>query len=151
VDVATATDRISEEIPGGESPPFSFLPVLRNPPSEGFDAGESRRRLSAMDEPRLERWSRADGALTEKRMMRVLELEGYDVLVYTYRAGTVFPEHEHARAKCDGVLEGILRVTVGGETFDLAAGDRLYLPAGTRHAAQVIGSGTVLSLDGTLW
>jgi quercetin dioxygenase-like cupin family protein len=104
-----------------------------------------------LSEIRFERWPRADGPTSEKRMMRLLEFEGYDVLVYTYRPGTVFPEHEHARAKCDGVLEGVLRVTVGGETFDLAAGDRLYLPAGTRHAAQVIGSGTVLSLDGTLW
>jgi quercetin dioxygenase-like cupin family protein len=104
-----------------------------------------------MDAPRLERWSRRDGSLTEKRLMRVLELEGYDVLVYTYRAGTVFPEHEHPRAKCDAVLEGVLRVTVGAEAFDLGAGDRLYLPAGTRHTAQVMGSGTVLSLDGTLW
>lgn len=104
-----------------------------------------------MDEVRLEHWGRGDGPLTEKRMMRVLELEGYDVLVYTYRTGTIFPEHEHARAKCDGVLEGVLRVTVGGQSFDLAAGDRIYLPAGTRHAAEVVGPATVLSLDGTLW
>lgn len=104
-----------------------------------------------MDDVRIERWSRSDGPLSERRMMRVLELEGYDVLVYTYRAGTVFPEHEHARPKCDGVLEGALRVTVDGKAFDLGAGDRIYLPAGTRHAAEVVGTGIVLSLDGTLW
>jgi quercetin dioxygenase-like cupin family protein len=103
------------------------------------------------DEPRLERWSKRDGPLSEKRMMRALEFEGYDVLVYTYRAGTVFPEHEHARAKCDAVLEGVLRITVAGKAFDLGAGDRLYLPAGTRHSAEVVGGETVLSLDGTLW
>lgn len=104
-----------------------------------------------MDEVRLEHWGRGDGPLTEKRMMRALELEGYDVLVYTYRAGTAFPEHEHARPKCDGVLEGVLRVIVAGQEFDLSAGDRIYLPAGIRHAAEVIGTATVLSLDGTLW
>jgi quercetin dioxygenase-like cupin family protein len=100
---------------------------------------------------RLERWSSADGELTEKRMMRLLELEGYDVLVYTYRSGTVFAEHEHPRPKCDGVLEGVLRITVDDESFDLVAGDRLYVPAGTRHAAEVVGARTVVSLDGTLW
>lgn len=84
-------------------------------------------------------------------MMRLLELEGYDVLVYTYRPGTVFPEHEHARPKCDSVLAGVLRVTVAGRSFDLAAGDRIYVPAGTRHAAEVVGNETVVSLDGTLW
>jgi quercetin dioxygenase-like cupin family protein len=84
-------------------------------------------------------------------MMRAMELEGYDVLVYTYRPGTVFPEHDHARAKCDAVVSGVLRVTVAGASFDLGAGDRIYLPAGTRHSAEVLGNDTVVSLDGTLW
>ncbi|HYX21931.1 MAG TPA: cupin domain-containing protein [Thermoanaerobaculia bacterium] len=103
------------------------------------------------DAVRVERWPRGDGAPTEKRMMRALELEGFDVLVTTYRPGTVFPEHEHPRPKCDAVLEGVLRVTVDGNAFDLGAGDRIYLPAGTRHAAEVVGQETVVSLDGTLW
>ena len=104
-----------------------------------------------MDDVRLERWLPGDGALTEKRLMRSMELEGYDVLVYTYRAGRTFPPHEHAQAKCDAVLEGTLRVTVGELSFDLKAGDRLYLPPGTRHTAEVVGEKTVVSLDGTLW
>jgi quercetin dioxygenase-like cupin family protein len=73
------------------------------------------------------------------------------VLVYTYRPGTVFAEHEHARPKCDGVIAGVLRVTVGEQAWDLGPGDRIYLPAGTRHSAHVVGSETVVSLDGTLW
>jgi quercetin dioxygenase-like cupin family protein len=104
-----------------------------------------------LSEIRFERWPRADGPTSEKRMMRLLEFEGYDVLVYTYRPGTVFPEHEHARPKCDGVVAGVLRVTVGEAAWDLGPGDRIYLPAGTRHCAQVVGSETVVSLDGTLW
>ena len=104
-----------------------------------------------MSSVRVEGWSRADGPLSEKRMMRLLELEGYEVLVYTYRAGTVFPEHEHERDKCDGVLAGVLRVVVGEESYELAAGERMYLPAGTRHRAEVVGDETVVSLDGTLW
>jgi len=84
-------------------------------------------------------------------MMRTLEFEGYDVLVYTYRPGTVFPEHEHARPKCDAVLQGVLRVSAGGQVWDLGPGDRIYVPAGTRHAAEVVGEQTVVSLDGTRW
>lgn len=84
-------------------------------------------------------------------MMGLLEREGYEVSVYAYREGTVFPVHEHAQDKCDAVLEGMLRIVVDGVAYDLAAGDRLYLPAGTRHSAEVVGSGTVLSLDGTRW
>jgi quercetin dioxygenase-like cupin family protein len=101
--------------------------------------------------PRLEHWEAGDGPLTQKRVTSLLELEGFEVAVYAYREGTIFPEHEHGQDKCDAVLEGILRVTVGGEVFDLQAGDRLYLSAGTRHAAEVVGRKTVVSLDGTKW
>jgi quercetin dioxygenase-like cupin family protein len=83
--------------------------------------------------------------------MAFLEHEGYEVAVYAYREGTVFPPHEHPQDKCDAVIEGALRVTVGDATFDLGPGDRLYLPGGARHSAEVVGSGTVLSLDGTRW
>jgi quercetin dioxygenase-like cupin family protein len=104
-----------------------------------------------MAEIRLEHWDRSDGPLSEKRMMGLLESEGYEVAVYAYREGTVFAEHEHAQEKCDAVLEGILRITVAGADHDLKAGDRLYLPAGTRHSAEVVGGRTVVSLDGTKW
>lgn len=100
---------------------------------------------------RVEHWRRGDGPLSERRLMLAMELEGYDVVVSTYRSGTLFPEHAHAQTKCDGVIEGTLRVTVDGAAFDLAAGDRIYLPAGTRHAAEVVGQKTVVFLDGTQW
>jgi quercetin dioxygenase-like cupin family protein len=100
---------------------------------------------------RLERWDSSDGPLSEKRMMGLMESEGYEVASYAYRTGTVFAPHEHSQDKCDGVIEGVLRVIVDGTVYDLGAGDRLYLPAHTRHSAEVIGSKTVLSLDGTRW
>lgn len=84
-------------------------------------------------------------------MMSILESEGYEVSSYTYRPGTVFPAHEHGEDKCDAVIEGLFRLTVDGTDYDLGPGDRLYIPAGTRHAAEVVGSGSVLSLDGTRW
>lgn len=104
-----------------------------------------------MNGVRLEPWTREDGPLTEKRLMAVLEREGYEVAVFAYRPGTLFPEHEHAQEKCDAVLEGVLRIRVSDAAYDLKAGDRLYLPAGTRHAAEVVGRETVVSLDGTKW
>jgi len=98
----------------------------------------------------LERWDPADGEVSEKRLMRFMEHEGYEVATYSYPSGTVFGWHEHAEEKCDAVVEGILRIEVdGGEMFDLQAGDRLYLAPRTRHRAEVIGRKCVLSLDGT--
>ena len=82
-----------------------------------------------MVQVRIERWQQEDGPLTEKRLMAAIEREGYEVALHVYREGTVFPEHEHARDKCDAVLEGVLRVLVGDACYDLKPGDRLYLPA----------------------
>jgi len=104
-----------------------------------------------MDTLRYEHWEKDDGPLTEKRLMGLLEREGYEVAVYAYREGTVFLEHAHGQDKCDAVVEGVLRVTVGDQVFDLRDGDRLYVPAGTRHTAEVVGRKTVVSLDGTKW
>ncbi len=100
---------------------------------------------------RVEAWDEADGPLSEKRLILILEQEGFEVGIFTYREGTSFPEHEHAQEKCDAILEGFFRVIIGGETFDLKPGERLYIPARTPHSAEVIGRRTVLSLDGTRW
>jgi quercetin dioxygenase-like cupin family protein len=104
-----------------------------------------------MDGVLLTHWEAEDGPMTEKRVMGLLEREGFEVAVYAYREGTVFPEHAHGQDKCDAVIEGFLRITVADKVFDLQAGDRLYLPAGTPHAAEVVGRRTVVSLDGTKW
>jgi quercetin dioxygenase-like cupin family protein len=104
-----------------------------------------------MPEPRLERWDPRDGPVSEKRLMSILETEGYEVSSYTYRPGTIFPPHEHGQDKCDAVIEGTFRLTAKGVAYDLGPGDRLYIPAGTRHTAEVIGSAAVLSLDATRW
>ena len=104
-----------------------------------------------MEPVRLERWESSDGPLTEKRMMGLLDSEGYEVASYAYRPGTQFAPHQHPQDKCDAVLQGVLRVVVADQTFDLGPGDRVYLPADTRHSAQVVGNETVLSLAGTRW
>jgi len=99
--------------------------------------------------PRLETWTEEDGPMTEKRVMGLLEREGYEVVVYAYREGTVFEEHAHAQDKCDAIIEGFFRIRADEEVFELKPGDRLYIPAGTRHSAEVIGRRTVVSLDAT--
>ncbi|MEO8431562.1 MAG: cupin domain-containing protein [Acidobacteriota bacterium] len=107
--------------------------------------------MSDSGSPRLETWGEDDGPLTEKRVMGFLEREGYEVAIYAYREGTEFAEHAHAQDKCDAVLEGFFRIRVGGEVFDMKPGDRLYIPDGTRHTAEVSGRRTVVCLDATRW
>ncbi len=106
--------------------------------------------MAGMETFRRERWDPRDGEMTERRLLRAMEHEGFEVAVYAYRPGTVFDWHAHAEAKCDAVVAGTLRIEVEGEgAIDLGPGDRLYLEAGTRHRAEVVGNVTVISLDGT--
>ena len=98
----------------------------------------------------IEHWDpETDGPLSEQGLRRKLEEEGYQVSRYVYPAGTVFPEHTHSIDKIDAVVSGRFRMTVEGQEAILEAGDRLAVPRGTRHSAEVVGSEPVVSLDAT--
>lgn len=96
----------------------------------------------------LERWNEErDGPATEEALRRELEGRGYRVSRYEYPPGTTFPEHTHDVDKIDAVVSGRFRLEMGGEEVVLEAGDRLAVPRGTPHSAEVVGDETVVSLD----
>jgi mannose-6-phosphate isomerase-like protein (cupin superfamily) len=51
--------------------------------------------------------------------------------------GDTYGSHEHAQPKVLFCVEGSIVFHTDGGDVELAAGDRLDLPAGTRHAATV--------------
>ncbi len=105
----------------------------------------AKRRLVA---PEVERWDpQRDGALSEDALRRKLKARGYRVSRYVYPPGTVFPEHAHEVDKIDAVLSGRFRMTQGGRSVVLEAGDCLAVPRGSRHCAEVMGAEPVVSLD----
>lgn len=96
----------------------------------------------------IEHWSpERDGALTEATMRRKLEDRGYVVTRYVYPPGTWFPDHDHGVDKIDGVLSGRFRMTMGGQSVVLEAGDLLAVPRDRIHSAEVVGEEPVVSLD----
>jgi quercetin dioxygenase-like cupin family protein len=93
---------------------------------------------------RVERWS---GRAVDEAALRVtLRAEGYSVYSWTDGAGATYPPHTHDDDQSHWVLEGSLALTVGGEEYVLGAGDRDWLPAGTRHSARVVGDAPVTYL-----
>lgn len=99
---------------------------------------------------KLERWDAVrEGPPTEQALRARLEARGYHVSRYTYPPGTLFPEHTHGVDKVDVVLSGRFRMTVDGEEVVLGPGDAVYLPSGTPHTAEVVGTEPVTSLDAT--
>ena len=96
----------------------------------------------------VDRWdTEADGPATEQALRRKLEDRGYRVSRYVYPPGTSFPEHTHGVDKIDAVVSGRFRMTMGGTSVVLEAGDCLEVPRGTPHAAEVVGDAPVVSLD----
>lgn len=96
------------------------------------------------------RWdSERDGPLSEEALRGDLERRGYHVARYVYPPGTRFPDHSHGVDKIDAVLSGRFRMTMHGREVVLEAGDRLAVPRGTVHSAEVVGDEDVVSLDAT--
>lgn len=98
----------------------------------------------------VERWDEdADGPFSEKALRQKLEGRGYTVHRYTYPPGTRFEEHTHEIDKIDAVVSGRFRMTTKGREVVLEPGDAMAVPAGTVHAAEVVGDEAVVSLDAT--
>ena len=89
-----------------------------------------------------------DSPPTEAALRRKLEQLGYAVNRYVYLPGTHFPPHTHSVDKIDAIVSGEFRITMGGETVVLTAGEYVFIPKGIEHEAEVIGDAAVLSLDG---
>jgi quercetin dioxygenase-like cupin family protein len=97
---------------------------------------------------RVERWS-GPGVPDEKTLRTRLEAEGYSVYAWTDGRGAVYPPHTHGDDQSHCIVRGALALTVDGEEYVLRAGDRDWLPAGTVHAARVVGGEPVTYLIGS--
>ena len=82
---------------------------------------------------------------------RRLRDEGLDPSPWSNGPGDRYGAHEHGYDKVIAVERGSIRfgLPADGRTIDLVAGDRLELPAGTRHDA-VVGPAGVTCLEAHL-
>jgi quercetin dioxygenase-like cupin family protein len=55
--------------------------------------------------------------------------------------GSAFPRHTHPGEEIIYVIEGSLEYEIDGKPVKVKAGDVLFVPAGTVHAAKNVGSG----------
>ena len=93
--------------------------------------------------------TRVDGELGEASLRRKMAHLGFSVALYHYPQGTSFAPHTHLGDKLDAVLEGVFEIEMQGQRIALTAGEMIFIPARVVHAARVLGTQTVISLDGT--
>ncbi|MFL6762868.1 MAG: cupin domain-containing protein [Sphingomicrobium sp.] len=71
-----------------------------------------------------------------------LSIPGHEAvqLRVDFAPGSSFPRHTHPGEEIIYVLTGTLEYEVGGKPVTLKAGDVLFVPSGTVHAARNVGS-----------
>jgi quercetin dioxygenase-like cupin family protein len=57
---------------------------------------------------------------------------------FRLRAGSPLPMHDHPQEQTGYLVSGRLRLTIGGETHDVAPGDSWSIPGGVRHGAEAL-------------
>jgi quercetin dioxygenase-like cupin family protein len=67
-----------------------------------------------------------------------------------FNPGYVAPMHTHPGEEIIYVIEGTLEYEIGGKVTRVKAGDVLFVPAGTPHTAQNIGTTNAAELA-TIW
>lgn len=75
------------------------------------------------------------GAPTEDALATQLAAEGFSSFCWSDAPHAHYDEHDHDRDESIWLVAGAIRFTADGRELALAPGDRLMLPAGTRHTA----------------
>ena len=101
-----------------------------------------------MDRVKVARWE-GDSPPDEAVIRRLFREEGLDPVRWSNGPGYVYGVHSHGYQKVIYAVVGGIRFQLpdAGEEADLGPGDRLELPAGTRHGA-VVGDSGVICLEG---
>jgi quercetin dioxygenase-like cupin family protein len=75
------------------------------------------------------------GDPTEEGLRARLEREGFSAFSWSDAPGAHYVEHAHDHDESIWLVAGAIRFGAGGRELVLSPGDRLMLPAGTRHTA----------------
>ena len=80
---------------------------------------------------------------TQTKIKEEMQKDGFNPKVITDSPHYIYEEHEHAETKYLVCLEGSMKVTFGGKTYDFEPGDKLIIPGNTKHSAIVGKKGCV--------
>ena len=97
---------------------------------------------------RIERWdARRDGPLSEASLQRKIEALGFEVTRKTLAAGVALTTTADSRHCIEGVVRGLVKLTIDGEPAILTAGDIAFVPRGAVRRVEVVGTSTAMCLE----
>jgi len=91
----------------------------------------------------MTRWQ-APHVPTLEQVKMIFELEGLHFNEETLNPGTVLQDHRHPFDEIRMVVSGTLFLNVSGNQLLLRPGDRIEIPANTRHSKKVDGTNPCL-------
>ncbi len=64
--------------------------------------------------------------------------ESMTLAYWDFDPGAIVPEHSHEHEQVTNVVEGVLELTVDGETGQLEAGSVVVIPPGANHSGRSV-------------
>jgi quercetin dioxygenase-like cupin family protein len=91
---------------------------------------------------------RPPGTMRTDLQRHDLSVRGWESLqaLVTFAPGASFPRHKHPGEEIIYVTQGAIEYEVGGKLVTVKAGEVLFIPNGTVHAARNVGSGPAAEL-----
>ena len=88
---------------------------------------------------RLHRWDEIALEKVTEMVSQKIVCGEREMLAQTYlKRGALVPMHSHESEQMTYILQGALRVLVGGEEIVVGEGEVLHIPAGTPHQAEAL-------------
>ncbi len=97
---------------------------------------------------KITRWE-GNGIPDAEALQATLAGEGLRARTWQDRPGSFYAEHRHRYDEIRWILAGRLTIAAGGEEYVLSPGDRVEIPAGTRHHLRVPSDAPVVYLVAT--
>ena len=91
---------------------------------------------------------RPPGTMRTDLQRHDLSVRGWESLqaLVTFAPGASFPRHKHPGEEIIYVTQGAIEYEVGGKLVTVKAGEVLFIPNGTVHAARNVGNGPAAEL-----
>ncbi len=83
---------------------------------------------------------------TKEQIKMMLEAEGLEPFEEHFSAATKISEHRHPFNEVRMLIEGEMVFNIAGNQLLIRAGDRLEIPANTRHSFEVRAGGSALCI-----
>jgi quercetin dioxygenase-like cupin family protein len=64
-----------------------------------------------------------------------------------FEPGSIYPMHSHPYEQVSVVIQGRMRLVVGGETREVGPGDMWFAPSGIPHGGEILSDEPVIFID----